>query len=363
MKRYLALLAAVAAIATPGELPAQDAGFSGACGEVIERLRDVCFVAAQGVESAQPQVGILVAGGNPTLGTASTGGLRLGVLPRVSATVKANLVRAEIPDLREVRTGPTDGESFGELAIIAPSLSATASVGVFPGLSLAPTIGGIGAIDLLGTASWLPLRALGSDEIAEGSADVSLGGGLRVGLLRESFTMPGASVSVMYHSLGTVAWGEICPARVRTSETGGPGWMVQQGQCGPADLGTMGEFRFDLSSLSTRAAVSKHLLGLGLSAGVGYDRFSSDIELAVRAPQGAFPSPTTPYAIVTGVDLAEGRWSAFVDGSFSILIATVAVEAGWLQGGGAGPGVPVIDSDFDPGDGTYFGSVGVRVAL
>ena len=84
MKRYLALLTAVVASAAPGELAGQARGLTGACGEVIDRLRDACFVAAQAVESAQPQLGVLVTGGNPTLGTASTGGLRLGVLPRVS---------------------------------------------------------------------------------------------------------------------------------------------------------------------------------------------------------------------------------------------------------------------------------------
>lgn len=362
MKNTLIVALAAAAL-LPGGLAAQEPGLAGACAATADRLRDPCFLAAQAVEVAQPQVGILVTGGNPTIGTASTGGLRLGVLPRVSATVKANVVRAEIPDLREARTAANDGQSFGELSIFAPSLSGTVSVGVFPGMSLAPTIGGIGSVDLLGTASWLPLRALGSDEIAEGSADLSYGGGVRVGVLRESFTMPGASVSVMYHRLGTVAWGELCPARVRTSETGGPGWMLQQGQCGPADLGTMGEFRFDLSSVSTRAAVSKHLLGLGLSAGVGYDRFASDIDIGVRAPRGDFADPTIPYAIITGTDLSEGRLSAFVDGSFSLLVATVAVEGGWLQGGGDDAPAPATESAFEPGSGSWFGSVGVRIAL
>lgn len=361
MKKRLFLGVMLVAV-IPNAIRAQESGLTGACGELTNRLRQTCLVAAQAVESAQPQLGVLVTGGNPTIGTASTGGLRLGVLPRVSATVKANVVRARIPDLREIRTDPTDAETYGDVSILAPSLSGTATVGIFPGVSLMPTIGGIGSVDLLGTASWIPLRRLGTDEIRESSADVSYGGGVRVGLLRESFTMPGASLSVLYHTLGTVAYGEICPARLGTSETTGPGYSLEQGQCAPTDLGDMGEFRFDLSGWSTRAAVSKHLLGLGLSAGVGYDRFSSDLAAGVRAPQAAFGG-TTEYARISDVDLSQGRWSAFVDGSFSLLVATIAVEAGWLQGADAVPSYPDNASDFEPGDGTYFGSVGLRIAL
>jgi hypothetical protein len=347
----------------PVSVQAQESGLPGACAAIEPGLRQTCQVVAQAVESAQPQVGVLVTGGNPTIGTASTGGLRLGVLPRVSATAKANLVYARIPDIREIRVGSTDARSYGDLSIIAPSLSGTATVGIFPGMSLAPTIGGIGSIDLLGTTSWLPLRSLASDDFRPSSSDISYGGGLRVGLIRESFTMPGASVSLMYHKLGTVAYGEICSDRIDTSTADGANYTLEQGECAPTDLGDMGEFRFDLSSWSTRAAVSKHLLGLGLSAGIGYDRFSSDLSAGLRAPSGGEALPDFSYARITDVDLSQGRWSAFVDGSFSVLVATIAVEAGWLQGADAVPGYPDNSSDFDPGDGTYFGSVGLRIAL
>lgn len=175
--------------------------------------------------------------------------------------------------------------------------------------------------------------------------------------------MPGASVSLMYHSLGTVSYGEICPTRVATSTADGPGYTLEQGECAPTDLGDMGEFRFDLSSWSTRAAVSKHLLGLGLAAGIGYDHFSSDLAAGIRAPSGGESLPDYSYARITDLDLSQGRWSAFVDGSLSLLVATIAVEAGWLQGTDPVGGFPDSVSDFDPGDGTFFGSVGLRLAL
>jgi hypothetical protein len=352
----------------PATAQGQARGLAAACAAADQTLEATCRVAAQAVESAQPAIGILISGGNPTIGTASAGGLRLGVLPRVSATVRANLVFARVPDLREIRVGPTDGESYGDLSFVAPSLAATASVGLFSGLDIAPTVGGIGALDLLASASWLPLNVIDSGEFQPSTADFSYGGGLRVGLLRESFTMPGASISVMHHRLGTVAFGEVCSGPIASTTTGS-GYTLEEGECVPANPfalgpGDMGEFRFDLSSWNGRAVVSKHLLGLGLSAGIGYDHFSSDLTTAIRTPHGAFGGPPrTFYARVSDVDLSQSRWSAFVDGSFSILVATFAAEAGWQQGGDAVAEYPESFSDFDPGDGTFFGSVGLRVAL
>ncbi|HEV3048732.1 MAG TPA: hypothetical protein VGX50_00385, partial [Longimicrobium sp.] len=47
------------------------------CSGIPPEARDECAIVAQAVDAAQPQLGILMAGGNPTLGTASTGGVRL----------------------------------------------------------------------------------------------------------------------------------------------------------------------------------------------------------------------------------------------------------------------------------------------
>ncbi len=352
----------------------QGSGLAGGCEAVDGPLVASCRVAAQTIEALQPQVGMLIAGGNPTIGTASTGGLRLGILPRVSVTGQANVVMGRVPDLREVRSTPSDGIEYGELTFAAPSLSGTATVGVFRGMDVAPTIGGLGALDLVASATWVPFRLLESDDVRPGSADISWGGGVRVGLLRESFTLPGASISVMYHRLGSVDYGEICPDRLAASTTDGQGYTLEQGACvstqpGSGERGDLGELHFDLSSWSTRVVVSKHILGLGLAAGVGYDRISSDLEVAVRGPWPS-PGPTdlstflpNQYARISDVSLSQGRWSAFIDGSYSILLATIAAEVGWMQGGDAVAGYPRDLSDFDPGDGVFFGSLGLRVAL
>jgi hypothetical protein len=323
-----------------------------ACSTVPDEARATCLAVAQTAQSAQPQIGILIEGGNPVLGTASTSGLRLGILPRVSGSVRVNGVVGRIPN---VLSGASNVDRKKTIAL--PALGANASVGVFSGVSVLPTVGGIGSVDLLGSATWIPLHALGSDDFAPGSDDFAWGVGARIGLLRESFTMPGVSVSVMRHHLGTVSLGEVC----RGGEVPTTG---NQSLC--PESGDPGEVAFNLTGWSGRAAISKRLLGLGLTAGVGYDRFSSDLDFALRDPR------TEPCAAAAGCSavfrfqdrkVKNRRWSGFVDASYTMLVATLSAEAGWMRGGGAVPGFNDTNSDFDPGSGTFFGSLGVRVSL
>lgn len=353
-------LAAAALGLAAGSAAAQGAAVP--CAEFSDpSISSTCYTVAQAVESAQPQLGIVLTGGNPTLGTASTGGIRLGLLPRVSATAKANLVFVRLPDILAESAGGAAQTLNDATGIPVPALSGAASVGVFPGISLAPTVGGVGAVDLLGSATWLPLGTFDVEGFSEDTPDFSYGVGARLGLLRESFTMPGISVSLMYHRLGTVSYGDVCDQPL----LGGivqerNGYTVAAGPCVNGE-GDPGEFAVDLGNWSTRAAVSKRLLGLGLTAGVGYDRFSSDAGFGFRT---RCPDAGTSncYARFSDLEVDNGRWSGFVDGSFSLLVATFAAELGWMQGEDAIAGFPSA-SDFDPGSGTFFGSLGFRIAL
>lgn len=360
-KRFGAALTAAAVLAA-SPAAAQESRLAAPCNDPLlpQSARETCITVAQAVESAQPQLGIVLAGGNPTLGTASTGGIRLGILPRVSATAKANLVFVRLPDILAESAGGAAQTLNDATGIPVPALSGTASIGVYQGISLAPTVGGVGAVDLLGSATWLPLGSFDVEGFGEGSPDFSYGVGARVGLLRESFTMPGLSVSLMYHQLGTVKYGDVCdqPAPLLEGRTG-DGYRGEAGLC--LGEGDPGEFSVDLSSWSTRAAVSKRLLGLGLTAGVGYDRFASDAGFGLRTRCPLVPASDC-FARFSGVEVDNGRWSGFLNGSFSLLVASMAAEVGWLQGERPIEGFPA-SSDFDPRDGTVFGSLGFRIAL
>ena len=79
MRTMAMALGAALALAAPAT--AQN-DLASACASLAGQARETCLTVAQAAESAQPQLGILVAGGNPTLGTASTGGVRLGFSPQ-----------------------------------------------------------------------------------------------------------------------------------------------------------------------------------------------------------------------------------------------------------------------------------------
>ncbi|CAN5203181.1 hypothetical protein BH23GEM4_BH23GEM4_03480 [soil metagenome] len=342
-----------------GAAPAQESDLSAPCQRPeVASSRDFCIAVAQTVASAQPQLGILLAAGNPTPGTAGSDGLRLLGLPAVSVGVKVNGVLARLPDVIE-----SDGRSgtVGEFEIVAPALSGVATVQLFPGFAASPAVRGIGALDLIGTLTWLPFDAVGSDRFVRGS-EFSYGIGARLGVLREGFTTPAVSLSVIRRDLGEVAAGSVCRRddELATFVDSDDEFDFELGSC--AGSGDPAEYGFGLVDWSGRAAVSKHLLGLGLAAGVGYDAFRSDLRFGLEAdcPSGV---PGRCFARVSGLRAEADRWSAFGNASFSATVFSVTAEVGWMQGDD-----PVTDFDearaqFDAGQGTWFGSVGLRVAL
>jgi hypothetical protein len=332
MKRWIGLLA-LALGASPAA--AQEDGLAGRCPTTPAEAREICLAVAQAVESAQPQIGMVMAGGNPTLGAAGRGGLRIGFLPDVDVTGRVNLVFVRLPDILATQVGGAAGRFGQTLGVPAPALGANVAVGVFPGFDLVPGIGGMGSISLLAGASWLPFRTFGTRGFDTEAPDLAWGGGVRVGLLRETFIAPGASVSVMYRSLGNVAFGDV-------------------------EAGNAGEFAFDLRNWSTRAVVGKRLLGLGLLGGLGYDRYASDVSFAFRLPPSAPPGPG--FERIPNADLRSSRWSAFGNLSYTLLLATLALEAGWQQGDSPVPGFGQ-GARFDPRGGAWFTSAGVRVAF
>jgi hypothetical protein len=341
--KHMALAAAALAAAAP--LAAQNSINTVCSTDIPVQAADECAIVAQAVDAAQPQLGILMAGGNPILGTASTGGVRLGLIPRVSFTARVNVVAARLPDIRQRLQS---GEDVQEFAVPAPAVGANVSVGLTQGFSVAPMIGGFGALDLLGSVSVLPLSLV--EDFGDNA--FSWGAGARVGLIRESFVTPGVSVSLMYRDLGDVQFGEVC---------GGTEVPVGDNRtlCSTSD-DDFGEVSFGLSNISARGAVSKRLLGLGLTAGVGYDKFETDANFAFRAPGP--PVGTEQVYRYDDIAVDNDRWSAFLDASFTVLVASLIAEVGWMQGSDAIDGFPST-SDFDPGEGTWFGSLGARLSL
>lgn len=314
------LLAPAAAVAQEDDLAALCA--VAASGRSTAALR-FCNLVAEGVEAVQPRIGLAAAGGNPVAGTASTLGMRIGRFPRYSIGGRITAVRAELPPIRRIG-------GVGDIDFAVGALAVDGAVGLFQGFSPAITIGGVLSLDLLGSAGFLLLPG------GEGFGDTPFtwGAGLRLGILRESFTVPGISVSAMYRRVGDIEFGD--PALRGTDA-----WFGAEG----------------FSNLSVRGTVGKRLFGFGLTAGAGYDRYSTDV--AWR-----FVDPADPGGVPVSVAMegfSNDRFTLFVNGSVTVLILTASLELGWQQGGGAVPG-PVPPTGFDPEKGTLFGSFALRIS-
>lgn len=316
--------AALAGVAWPGRLQAQEERLAARCVERTqsgsEEAERFCQLIAQAIEIAQPRMGLAFTGGNPVPGTASTLGMRLGTLPRVSVAGRFTGVAVEVPQILR-------RQSRNEIDYFLPSFNLDGSVGILSGFSPAPTVGGVGSLDLLGSLGILPLP---NDDGFDDATALSWAIGARLGLLRESFTLPGVSVSGVLRRVPDVTFGD--PQLDRTDAF----------------------FASDLTVLSARAAVSKRVLLLGATAGVGYDHYTSDLDIGFRTPDLlGFEEFRVRFE-----DFENDRFSAFLNLSWTLLILHAVGELGWQEGADRVRGV-----SFDADDGTFFGSLALRVSI
>jgi hypothetical protein len=329
---------------------------------VVEQIggteaREACFAAVQAVVSAQPALGIAIAGGNPTSGSSGGGGMRFGVLPRISAGLRLNVVGVKMPDLIADQIGGEVGRFSQQYGAPAPAVGGDVSVGLTNGFSVSPGLGGIGGVSLLGSATYLPFDLL-ADDFED--LDLAYGIGARLHLLGESFVAPGVSLSMMRRSLQRVSFGDVCAVGIQP--VSGPEIEnTEYGGCaGPGDVG---EFSFDLTDWSGRLVASKRMIGVGAALGLGYDRYHSELGYGFRGDEPIPGTSLAPVFRVTEEQLDSERWTVFGNLSLSLLVATLGLEGGWQQGSAPITGFDTMGSDFDPRAGVWFGSLGVRLSL
>lgn len=277
----------------------------------------LCTGAAVGARAVQSQVGLLAGTGVEIPGTATTLGTRVGGGPRLAFSVRAGLVDMSFPDL-------SDPLVTREAGAMATAVHGRASAGLFDGFQLMPTVGGFLSLDVFGQAS---LLFLPEDEGLTG-ASRSFSAGVRVGILREGFTVPGISVSVAKRF----------PDDVSYLAAGGPGGV----EVAP-------------SVNSYRAALGKDLFAIEWLAGVGYDEYDGEVTLNVVGSGGA------GGRVTTSAPLGSDRLMYFGGASTTLgIVLTISVEAGWAEGF---EGVPGWDGPHDPTSGTLFGGVAARLTL
>jgi hypothetical protein len=277
----------------------------------------MCALAVGGGRDLMGDVGTLAGPGSEIPGQPSTLGRRLGGTPRFAPSLRVGAHSVVVPDL-------ADPTGAGEGSHLVPALHAGLGLGVFDGFSLLPTVGGFLSIDVVGQASFL---FFSESDGFDGRVDV-LSVSARVGLLRESFTLPGVTVSVSRRLSGSLRLGDTA-------------------------AGDAGEVALDPSVTSLRATVGKDLFAFGVLAGVGWDDYSS--ETAVRVTDGA------AGFVAVSETLEASRASYFVGLSKQLgVLSWISAEVGWARGF-----TPVtIGSASSPDRGTtVFGSLAILFKL
>ena len=233
------------------------------------------------VDDAARGLGQSVAGGSPmTAPAATTGGLGHFV-----ASLGIGVTRVDIEDPQR---------ESGTVEFLLPTAGARIAVGLTSGLTATGSIGGVGAVDLLGRVGVVTAR----DEIEDASKLYGIG--VRIGLLGETPLTPAVSVALEQAWTEEIVYGE------------------------PDEV----SFRGDVAVTSLRADISKDLVLLSPYAGAGIDRTRIDASYVIPAELS-----TLGTEIRGSVDPASTHHVLYVGTDLSLLLLTASIEGGIYDGG------------------------------
>ncbi|MDA1104716.1 MAG: hypothetical protein O2956_14105 [Gemmatimonadetes bacterium] len=300
------LLCGRASAQTPDELAAICSGIGG--------LPGACAATSVASQAVLGGVGLLAGFGSEVSGTASNLGTRVGGGPRLSFSIRAGAVHMGMPDIEADPSGLTTR------TFMAPAVHMGVGVGLFDGFRLMPTVGGFLSTDAFVQTSFLSLPQ--GEGFVGGTRSYSVG--VRVGVFREGFTIPGVSVSVARRFSGEVEYGSDGASMV-----------------------------LDPVVTSLRATIGKDLYAVEFLAGVGWDEYTGDTDLRVPTALGAY---VTPSGTMSG-----SRRLYFGSAAMTLsIVLTVSVEGGWGQGFDPSS---AYSGAFDPTKGAPFGSFSLRLTL
>jgi hypothetical protein len=283
----------------------------------------VCAAAVDGTRAFHPVFGMLVSGGNPTIGSAAT----LGGLGHASLTVRANAVNLVLPDLDY--TGSSSTVPAGD-KIFLPAPLIEGSVGLYRGLSA-----GMLAVDFLASAQLLPTNQIDNFSVDDdarkiGSIALGLGYGARIGLLRGMGPLPDVSLSVMQRDIPRITYGDV-PAGDRYS------------------------YGVDLHATNLRLIASKQVAVVDLAAGLGWDKYTGDAIIQFRDPITSVIQSNVP------LELSNSRILGFVNAGVSMSMVRLTGEVGYQ--GGKDQDLSTDFEDFDTTKGKLFAGLGLRVSF
>lgn len=314
----LLCLAALALVGAPAAAQDDEAGARCRLFD-WEPLRSECHLAVGAARIAQPRLAAALFGGNAVPGTASTLGMRLGTLPRMSLALRVTSAPAELAPIAD------RSDSDGSRALLF-GFGADAAVGVLTGFSPLPTVGGVLSLDVIGRVAYVPLSR--SDGFQDGGV-FGWALGARVGALRESFTLPGVALTGLYGRIARTGLGD------------------------PNAADTRGFFEGAMTDWHADLAASKRVGLVGLTGGIAYDRYGSDLLFGFSDSAGG------RVVVVERAEAIHDRWSAYLNAGWTMLIFQASAELGW-QEAPLPPGLPP-DVDLDPVG--WFGGVTFRISI
>ena len=295
-------------------------------------VQDACQKSVDLFAFLAPQLGALVAGGNPELGQ----GGALGGLGHFGVSVRATALRSPAPQFEEVTVSGT-GARASAIPVQTTTVAfpvADASIGLFGGVPVGITR--LGGVDLLLNATYVPDVDASEVQVRTTGGRLRIGYGARLGLLGETALVPGVSVSVLRRETPTTA---ITAA------------------AGNDTLGVSGtRVRTD----SWRLTAGKRFLFLGVAAGVGRDRYQADARVAGVVNDAVLG---VPVRAESSVDLRQTVTRTNVFGNLTLLaipFARVVGEVGRTSGGALAPTYNSIDGRRPDAAYTY-ASLGVRL--
>jgi len=313
------LALAIMACLSPG-LTAQDVtSLSDRCQTLAPMSTMQCLEGAIASQALLGYTGLLVGLGSDVAGSPTTLGRRIGSTPRIALSMRAGGLSARLPDLTDRQNVPAKEAKF-----FLPTLHGSVALGVFDGFRLMPTVGGFLSVDLLAQTSMVFLPKGQGFDGRVGAFSL----GARIGILRESFTLPGITLSASRRLLGVVRLGSV-------------------------PLGDPTDIKLDPATTSYRLVVGKDLFAVGLLLGVGWDVNSTDARIRVSDGSGGI--------VATEAPLRATRPLFFGGTSLTLLILQLSAEAGWAKGFSAPPGYS--GAAFDPTKASLFGSLAARLTI
>jgi len=263
--------------------------------------QDACQKAIDLFRYMSPQLGAVLAGGNPTQGFAGT----LGGLGHFSLGVRGNGLNGSLPEVDRVVPNTRGARADTYTIDTKPVGFITADFGI--GLFKGAMTSGFGSVDALVSASYVPEYTGNDVDVTVPSGSIKLGFGAKVGLLRESSRRPGVSVSYLVRELPMV------------------------------DItGKSGEDRLFLSDVSVktkswRAVVGKSFFLLGAGAGFGQDSYDSNADITVTVA----PRPATQGGTGGPISLGQSLTRNNIFGTvwLNARLMKIVGEVGRVSGG------------------------------